>query len=102
MPINGGTAPKGKTGNLIGDKGACALSEALKVNTKLSTLKLKSEPKSQGRTEQACAINNKDKAGNGIKEAGVCALSEALKINTTVTALDLEGEQQQIEANQRR
>ncbi|KAF9995335.1 hypothetical protein BGZ79_010970 [Entomortierella chlamydospora] len=54
--------------SLIGDNGAQALSEALKVNSTLTTLSL---------------------YNNSVRDNGAQALSEALKTNSTLTTLDL-------------
>ena len=85
---------KDKAANEIGEEGACAISEALKVNTTLQTLDLGS----RATTKKSCArhgtttVNNK--ADNKIGEYGARALSAGLKINTTLTTLDLWCEQQ--------
>ena len=54
--------------NSIGDEGATALAEALKVNT---------------------TINDMYLGKNSIGDEGATALAEALKVNTTITTLDL-------------
>ena len=83
-----------RTVTFIGDEGAHALSEALKVNTTLTSLYLK------------CAVTTKVKSrhnyncktkitGNRIGVEGVCTLSEALKVNTTLTILNLSGMKKQ-------
>ena len=76
-------------GNWAGDEGARALSDALKVNTTLTTLKLKCEQEEKGKTKQSHHQISTNKTGDFISEEGACALSEALKVNSTLTALDL-------------
>jgi len=56
--------------NSIGDAGAAALAEAVKVSATLTTLHL---------------------GGNGIGPAGAAALAEAVKVSATLTTLDLRG-----------
>ena len=61
-----------------------ALSEALKINTSLTTLDLGDVMSSLKLIPFWCLS-----AGNGIGAEGGVALSEALKINTSLTTLDL-------------
>ncbi|XP_068753929.1 nucleotide-binding oligomerization domain-containing protein 2-like [Montipora capricornis] len=58
------------SGNSIGDAGATSLSQALAVNTSLTTLEL---------------------YGNSIGDAGATSLSQALAVNTSLTTLELYG-----------
>ena len=82
--------------NEMGDEGARALSEALKVNTTLDTLKLscEQEESEDGRTAEI-GSNQYQQAGNKIGDEGARALSEALKTNTTLQSLNLRGEQEE-------
>ena len=88
-----------KTGNDFGVEGAQALSEALKINTSLTTLDLRCVQQSNGKQEHG-QLQQK-RADNKIRDEGASVLSEALKVNTTLTALKLECvQQQQDEAKQ--
>ena len=82
-----------KAVNRIG-KGGSALSEALRVNTTLTTLYLGSEQQQKDHDRQRHNTSSNDKADNSMDEATsvLSELSEALKVNTTLTALDLAGE----------
>ena len=82
-----------KTGNDFGVEGAQALSEALKINTSLTTLDLRCVQQSNGKQEHG-QLQQK-RADNKIRDKGASALSEALEVNTTLTALQLECVQQQ-------
>ena len=64
--------------NSIGPEGAAALSEALKVNSTLTTINL---------------------YGNSIGHEGAAALSKALKANSTLTTMDLRGNTCGLEAS---
>ena len=77
-----------KTANEIGAEGACALSEALKVNTTLRIMSLgcMQQRNSTKMDTKPTAIG---KAANKIGVQGACALSEALKVNTTLEQLFL-------------
>ena len=88
------TETKNKAENEIGDEGAKAFRDALKVNTTLESLNLRSAKKQRDKTEQ-CNKHLWDKTGNRIFTEGTCALSEALKVNTTLASLNLLSVQQQ-------
>ena len=77
-----------QTVNAFGDQGECALSEALKVNTRLATLDLESAEKTNA-MPSTDTVSTTNKAGNGIGSEGAKALSEALKINSALTTLNL-------------
>ena len=77
-----------KAGNGIGAKGACALGEALKVNTTVTELFLESVQLSD-KVKQGHSFNTNVKAGNRISDEGAYRLSEAMKVNTTLTTLSL-------------
>ena len=82
--------------NRIGAEGAGALSDALKVNTTLQTLNLKSEQESTDDGQIADIANSKhQQTGNEIEAEGARALSEALKTNTTLQSLNLESGQEE-------
>ena len=69
------------------------MSEALKTNTTLVTLRLASVQK-QGKFKQKDLINREDNfTDNAIGTEGTRALIEALKVNTTLKDLNLAGEQ---------
>ena len=70
--------------NGIGDEGGVALSEALKINTTLTTLDLR-DVRSSPPTDPLWCLS----ADNWIRDEGGVALSDALKINTTITTLNL-------------
>ena len=77
--------------NKIQVEGVRALSEALKVNTTLTALNLKSVQQQQNKAQQPhrANIDEKNTAVNMIQDEGARALSEALKVNTTLTTLNL-------------
>ena len=80
----------------MGDEGARALSEALKVNTTLTSLNLESaQQQEQDKDEQMHELSHNIKTGNKISDEGAFALSETLKVNTTLTTLKLGGVQKQ-------
>ncbi|KFH71343.1 hypothetical protein MVEG_01643 [Podila verticillata NRRL 6337] len=77
--------------NLIGDNGAQALSEALKINSTLTTLNLRSnfigDDGAQALAEALktnSTLSVLDLSDNSIGNYGVQALSEALKTNSTI------------------
>ena len=72
-------------------EGACALSEALKINTTLQSLNLQREQEESDEDGWTADIaNNQHKqAGNEIGAEGARALSEALKTNTALQLLNL-------------
>ena len=73
-------------------EGASALSEALKVNTALATLRLGGVHKQQFNSQnKKHGTNSKDKKKTvtGVGDEEALALSEALKINTTLSSLSL-------------
>ena len=83
------------TANKIGDTGATSLSEALKSNTTLTVLNLKSEYKiEKTRKRHPSTIHSfpflVTSTGNHIKDTGVTSLSEALKSNSTLVTLNLD------------
>ena len=70
----------------------CALSEALKINTVLTTLSLKcGQQQCTPKQRRSMTINKTD---NSFGEEGTRALSEALKTNSSLAALNLNGEHQ--------
>ena len=79
--------------NNIGERGAKALSDALKSNMTLTKLTLGGEYKRN--STQMAFINNPlffiliKSTGNGIGETGTTALSDALESNSTLTELYL-------------
>ncbi|KAF9347385.1 hypothetical protein BGX26_001141 [Mortierella sp. AD094] len=82
--------------NKIGDKGALALSEALKTNTTLISLDLSwNHTKDKGVQELSKALATNTTltslglSSNKIEYVGALALSQALKLNTTLTSLNL-------------
>ena len=77
------------TDNEICDEGACALSEALKVNTTLTTLDLTSLQQQTMPNNEHNKQATKNKTANKIGDEGASSLSEALKVNTSLTELDL-------------
>ena len=74
--------------NWIGVEGACALSEALKVNTTLTKLNLWGAPQ-HFKVNHGHRTNTNDKADHGIGVKGVRALSEALKVNTSLVSVEM-------------
>ena len=97
------TAPTSTTkkDNKIGAGGTEALSEALKVNTTLTSLNLVSMQQRQDFAKQREQCQNRGKkSGNDIGIEGVGALSEALQVNMTLTALDLGSVHQQKDVKQ--
>ena len=86
-----------KAGNLIEPGGAHALSEALMVNTSLTTLEMeRAQPtKQQGISKQAIYDNSYAQTDNRFGSEGTSALGEALKVNATLTTLNMRGVQQQ-------
>ncbi|MGH9344386.1 MAG: hypothetical protein ACRD19_11575 [Terriglobia bacterium] len=83
-------------GQRLGDEGARALAQALKVNRTLTALNLAGNRiEDSGARALADALkSNKtlvslDLSTNGIGEAGACALAEALKDNRTLSRLFL-------------
>ena len=78
----------------IGDRDAKRLSKALKINTTITKLHLKSEPNNANGINQQLILNKS--TGNFIGDTGVTStsLSDVLKSNTTLTELCLYGERQ--------
>ena len=83
--------------NNIGDAGAAAIAEALKVNTTVAIVRLDSERALRARpcahalsskTMSCCALRTPS-AGNDIGDAGAAVLATTLEVNTTVTTVDL-------------
>ena len=89
----------GAPDNSIGDAGAAAIAEALKINKTVTNINLSSA---------LCAARDRAECGgarggvgaarklmgapdNSIGDAGAAAIAEALKINKTVTTIDLKG-----------
>merc|ERR1711957_727890 len=70
LRVNTNLAVLNLDGNDIGDDGAKALAQALRVNTNLTTLNLN---------------------WNSIRDDGAKALAQALRINTNLTTLNLDG-----------
>ena len=87
------------TGNNIQGTGATSLSDALKSNTTLTTLDLRSEHKRYIRMKSvnnplfffslSLSLFSSNKPENDIGAIGATSLSEALISNTTLTKLDL-------------
>ena len=78
----------------IGDRDVKRLSKALKINTTITKLHLKSEPNNtNGINQQLILIKS---TGNFIGDTGATLLSDVLKSNTTLTDLDL-GREHKIE-----
>ncbi len=78
------------TGNQIGDEGASAISESLKINTTLTELNLDcDETKKQQMKNKRKMKSNKKWTDNQIGDEGRTKLSEALNTNTTLTVLVL-------------
>ena len=83
------------TDNNIGDPGAKSMSDALKSNTTLTELNLRSGHKRNN--TQMTLVNNPlfsisiKSTVNKIGDTGATSLSDALKSNTTLTELDLWG-----------
>ena len=82
--------------NHIGEAGAQALAEALKINTSVTTIALYQnnigDAGAQALAEALktnTSVKEIDLKGNNIGEAGAQALAEALKINTSVTTIAL-------------
>jgi hypothetical protein len=80
-----------RTDNCIGDAGALALAEALKVNRTLTSLNLFGTASTQLVTFVQCLVRVVSDAGteNGIRDAGAQALAEALRENRRLTNLTL-------------
>ncbi|CAO3563710.1 unnamed protein product [Mortierella alpina] len=85
------------SGNSIGDKGAQALSEALKINSTVTTLNLGSNSiGANGAQALSEALKTNSTlttlrlSFSTIGDKGAQALSEALKTNSTLTTLDLD------------
>ena len=84
------------TDNIIGDKGATSMGEALKTNTTLTQIELRGEDKRNN--TQIASINkplfsiNIKSIENRIGERGATSLFYALKSNTALTKLDLKSE----------
>ena len=77
------------TDNKIGDEGAKAMSEMMKVNTTLTSLNLCGEGRGVKKTRKkrkSCLT------GNGIGDEGAKSMSEMLKMNSTLKLLNLCGE----------
>ncbi len=84
-------------GNEIRSKGAQSLSEALKINTSLTSLNLRGDE-----NEKKWKMREKKKwkwmkwIGNQIGPEGAKTLSEVLKINTSLTSLNLGGDENEM------
>ena len=82
--------------NNIGETGTTSLSEALKSNTTLTELYLRSEDKRKKTHQRHPSTNHSfsflfSSTGNKIGDTGAASLSESLKSNTTLTKLNLWG-----------
>ena len=76
--------------NWICDEGACTLSEALKADTKLTSLYIIGMHQShRNNLNKDTAPTTMNKAADGVGVEGGRALSEALKVNTALTELSL-------------
>ena len=82
------------------------MSDALKINTTLTTLDLRREQAQKTMVmiewigcdglKQCCThLVEQTQTDNNIGAEGACVLSDALKVNTTLTTLDLWSEQAQ-------
>ena len=84
------------TVNKIGDTGATSLSDALKSNTTLTQLDIKSEDKRNNTyitfINQSTLSILTQSTDNIIGDKGAASLIGALKSNTSFTKLDLSGE----------
>ena len=76
----------------IGDRDVKRLSKALKINTTITKLHLKSEPNNTNGINQQLILNKS--TGNFIGDTGATSMSDVLKSNTTLTQLCLYGELQ--------
>ena len=74
--------------NSIGDAGAAAIAEALKVNKSVTTIDLSCACRASRRVRGADAGAAADYS---IGDAGAAAVAEALKVNKTVTTIRLCG-----------
>ena len=83
---------------MIGETGAASLSEALKSNTALIELNLRSEDKRKTHKRHPSTIHSFpflfSSTGNNIGDTGATSLSDLLKSNTALIQLDLSGEDQ--------
>ena len=75
------------------------MSEALKVNTTLAALNLRSSQRQCGSHKSAHQTAKKPQTENIIGSKGMIALCEALKVNTTLESLDLTGAPQRDDKN---
>jgi hypothetical protein len=83
--------------NDIGDEGASALADALKVNTSVKTINLGcNRIGNEGAAALADALKENmslttiDLASNGIGDQGASVLADALTVNTSVTSINLD------------
>ena len=77
------------TVNGIGDEGAKAISEMLKVNKTLTTLNL---ARGEERKEDQKEKEEERMTDNMIGADGAKTMSEGLKVNSTLTSINLGGE----------
>ena len=78
--------------NTIGDEGAKAIGERLKVNTSLTALNLACP--GGGKYGKEKGKKGESMTGNQIGDEGANAMSEMLKVNTSLTSLNLHGEEE--------
>ena len=75
--------------NTIGDEGAKAIGERLKVNTSLTALNLACP--GGGKYGKEKGKKGESMTGNEIGDEGSNAMSEMLKVNTAIASLNLSG-----------
>ena len=75
--------------NGFGDEGTRILSEALKTNAALNTLRLRSDKQKDGWGERENEKKMIEYIDNEIGDEGAKMINEALKKNTTLTSIDL-------------
>ena len=80
------------TDNEIGKRGVKALSEALKVNTTLTSLDMSCGE--ERKKEKQKRMMNERRADDGIGDEGAKSMSEMLKVNNVLTSLNLESEEE--------
>lgn len=86
----GSTRDSHKADNLIGDRGAIALGQALRTNTTLTALDLsRLQTALNYRHKKGCLVKSAQSTGNMVTDRGEQALQEALHVNTALTQLEL-------------
>ena len=79
--------------NDIGNEGAKALRESLKINTSLTSVNLGGDEKIRNENERIEWKRNDKWIVNQIGDEGAKSVSESLKINTSLTELYLSGDE---------